>query len=310
MKPTIPSWWAAASVLAATASAAVLRITPQDLAPQAHLASLFLACAAASCSAAAARKPDLLISAAALAAGTGVACGISAGSLRWPSSDASWLFATAGAWLAAQTAHLAAAARCTASPIRGAQSLPTGVIVYGTRLTACAWLDTGGSVRTWTGPAGPRGVLQAVWILTRETFVAPVLHRRPPKLLDLRRLHAAEHLAVLAAIQGNPANPDAIRGNPITPLCGGTIAALALPAYLLALVATPAGSQAMALLWSVCAAYAVRTAALASPRLRFLLTPGLWLQQLTTAPPGKQESALASAAVRACLEGTPCHPHG
>lgn len=302
MKPTIPSWWAAASVLAATASAAVLRITPQDLAPQAHLASLFLACAAASCSAAAARKPDLLISAAALAAGTGVACGISAGILRWPSSDASWLFATAGAWLAAQTAHLAAAARCAASPIRGAQSLPTGVIVYGTRLTACAWLDTSGSIRTWTGPAAVRGALKAIWTLARETVIVPVLRRRTPRLLNVRRLHAAEHLAVLAAIQGKPTD-----GNPITPLCGGTIAALALPVYLLALVATPTRSHAMALLWAVCTAYAVRAAALASPRLRFLLAPGLWLQRVTTAPPLPMELQVASAAVAACLD---CIPHG
>jgi len=296
----IPSWWAAASILAATASAVATRTAPASLGPHAMTAALFLAAASAACAAAASRRRDLLASAVPFAAASAVACGISAGALQWPHSEGSWLFAAASAWLAAQLAHLSSAARLGEGAITGAQSLPLGVIVFARHATSCAWQDPSGTVRTWTGPPGLRGAFAALSVLLRETL----LSRRAPKLCNVRRLHAAEHIAVLAATSRTHRLPV----SPVTPFCGGTVAALAIPAYLLATMASPPEAHTMAMLWAMCGAYAVRTAALASPGMRWLLTPGLWLQRLTTAPPHEQEIRIANAAVEAVFAEMPSHP--
>jgi hypothetical protein len=296
-----PAWWSAALTVTATAAALLARAAPTGVGPYAMTAALFIAAAAAFCAAAADRKPHLLATAAALAAGAGIACGISAGTLRWPSSDASWVFAASYAWLAAQTAHLTVAARTQGGPIRGAQTFPAGIVVYGSAASSCAWMRPDGTVGAWAGPPGIRGAALAAWVLLREGFLRPLFRLRKPRLFSVRRLHAAEHLAVLAAMKGQTPEPASLCGSPITPLCGGTIAGIALPLYLLASAAAPKTSHAMALLWATCAAYAVRTAALPSRRARWLLLPGLWLQRLTTAPPGEAELEVASRAVAACL---------
>jgi len=297
----VPSWWAAASVLAATASALVLQAAPAHLGPHAITAALFLAAASSACAAAASKRPDLLTSAAPFAAASALACGFSAGALKWPHSHASWIFAAASAWLAAQLAHLSSAARLAEGAITSAQSLPLGIIVSARHATSCSWLDPSGNVRTRTGPGGLRGAFAALWTLLQEALLRPALSGKVPRLCNVRRLHAAEHLAVLAAREGHRVDPHKLSGSPVTPLCGGTVAALAIPAYVLATAVSPPGALSMAMLWAMCAAYAVRTAALTTPRMRWLLVPGMWLQRLTTAPPQETELRIAAAAVNAVL---------
>lgn len=298
-----PAWWAAASSLAAALSAALVRLVPPGMGHDALPAALFLAAAAAACASAAAHRRVPAGQAAALAAGSAVTCGVAAGLLSWPSSEASWTLAAASAWLGAQVAHLTVAARTAGHPVLGAQSLPIGTVVYGASTTSCAWLDTHGGIRTWTGPPGMKGAAAALWILTREAVFSPLLQLQAPRLVSLRRMHSAEHLAVLAALQGE--DPDHLDPSldPSTPMCGGTIAAIAVPLAVTASILAPqrGAAQAMAVLWAVCFAYAVRTAALSLPRWQWLLAPGMWLQRLSTARPGQAEIRLASAAVRACM---------
>lgn len=285
----------------ATAYATMLRLATVPVAPQAMAATLFLAAAAGACLRAAQGRRHMAPSAAALAAATATACGIAAGAARWPGSELGWLFALMYSWLAAQMAHLSTASRPLAGPILGAQTLPTGILVYGTHRTSCAWIGPDGAVHTASYPSGLAGTMRAWATLHREALIRPLLARQRPALLSVRSLHAAEHLAVLEATRGCVPDPETLSGNPITPMCGGTIAAIALPTYAAVSTISPPFLQAAALLWALCVAYALRTAASAVPRLRLLLIPGLWLQRFTTAEPGPRELQVACAAVAACI---------
>lgn len=302
-----PRWWPAALAVASTAFAVLVRLAPTRVAPQAMLTTLFLATAAIAYLKAARTRGDLVPAAAAVAAGAAASCGMAAGELRWPTSDAGWLFALTYAWLSVQVAHLAAALRPGAGPILAAQTLPYGLVVYGASRTCCAWLRPDGAIATALFPAGLAGSLQAHLALASHALLAPLVRLRRPVLLNVRRLHAAEHLAVLEAMKGGVPEPPKLRGNPITPLCGGTVAAIAMPAYAAVSVMSPPSSQAVALLWALCVAYALRAAATSTSRLRWLLLPGLWLQRLTTSAPGRIELELASAAVAACTGSNTTH---
>jgi hypothetical protein len=310
MSARLPIWLATAIPAAALASIAAGRLGGVPADGVALAALLFLALSAWAASVAAvtrarAGESSALLPAAGGSAAAAVICGLVAGALRWPAAtDGGWLFASISALAATATVQAVRVSSGDLRPALSAISFPAGVVVFGPAATGVAWPTVSGGPAARRLPAGTRGAAWAALLLLWHPVLARLLSGRQPHLASLRRLHGAEHLAVLTATRGKPLDPERLRGgNPITAHCGGTLAALALPAGIATTALLPAGLVGLlGLLWALSWATTVRTAALLVPRLRWLLAPGLWLQRLTTAAPSERELAVAIAAVRCALE--------
>lgn len=220
--------------------------------------------------------------------------------------EAGWLFATASAGSALLAIHAALASGGARRSCSGALSTPAGIIVFGQAATGVAWRDPRGTVRARRLPAGWRGLGGAVLLLLWQPVIRPLLGGQRPSLQSLRRLHGAEHLAVVAALEGRTLHAAALRtGEVRTPLCGGTLAAWGVLLWApLSLVPRSDLEAALALLWALSWASILRTLALAHACCAALLAPGLWLQRWTVAAPEDGELATACAAVRAAVEET------
>jgi hypothetical protein len=241
-------------------------------------------------------SPDLWAIASFLAAA--VISGAAGGLAGWPApGTVPWMLAAAS-WAAAAAAVSSVRVRTRGKPpITSAISLPFGVIVDGPA-TAVAWVDPDGAVRT----TRVRYAILAPIALALHALVVPVVQGRKPRLLNLRRLHGAEHVAVLHACAGKELDTDALRGlSPITPHCGGTVVMIFLP-LLFAAVPAAGPAQTAATLWAIFCALCLRNAAIELPMFAPLLAPGLLLQRVTTAPPSEIELAVATAACKAALD--------
>ena len=282
---------AAAALCSATLCAAALGAAPPSGTQAAAAASLILAASIALASTAVVRASGGPALAVAVTAAGSQLSGAAAGLMGWPHSEPSWLMALTSSWLA--TTALKAGISTHDRGVWWAASLPTGIIVGNRGVTSCAWRSPDGEIHTWTAPPGRLAVPAALWTMTTQAALSPLLRGKRPRLVNLRRTHGAEHIAVLQAA-GEP------QVSHITPFCGGVVTAIALPICLLAAAAAPPGARGAAAAWAIMTGLCMRAAALATPRLRWLLTPGLWLQRLTTAPPGPDDLELARAAVSAC----------
>jgi hypothetical protein len=192
-----------------------------------------------------------------------------------------------------------------ALPVGGALSLPVGVLVSARTAVGIAWRDQEGTIRRQRIPGA--SLLRAVSALIGRSVITPLRNGQRPRWFSLRRLHGAEHQVMVAAWDGCPTDDDTLAGiSPITPRCGGTLLALAVPLTLVAAVFAPNGPAGWAgAAWAAAATVTIRAAAVSSPPLRWLLTPGLWLQRLTTAAPTAVELTAAREALAAALQEPP-----
>jgi hypothetical protein len=232
---------AGAALASATLCAAALGATPPSGTQAAAAASLVLAASIALASAAVARASGAPALAVAVTASGSQLSGAVAGLMGWPHSEPSWLMALTSSWLAATTLKAGVSAHDHGT--WWAASLPMGIIVGSKDATSCAWRSPEGDVRTWAAPPGRLAALAALWTMTAQGVLWPLAHGKRPRLSSLRRTHAAEHIAVLEAAGEH-------RVHHITPFCGGTVTAIALPICLLAAAAAPPGARGAAAAWA------------------------------------------------------------
>ena len=220
------------------------------------------------------------------AAALSVSLAFMAGALGWPApSPQSWLVSTAS-WLVLTL--LSDSMRPSRNPV-GAITVGTGIAVFAREGAGAAWVDSFGEIRCVR--ARP---IEVISLLLRQV---PVSFCRRGSRVSFRRLHGAEHVAITAAWAGVPPDPGISH---VTIHCGGTISATVVLTAGIALLIAPTGLHpGVIVAWSTAAGVSLREAAISSRWLSFALAPGLWLQKLTTAPPGPLEMEVALAALRA-----------